>query len=219
MKRVFWLLVTINLGLLTYFNIGLLLPSKPETKLTEIAPEKIKILSPAEIDALPKKSSEISTPAAQVISSCYEWGTFSDAGLTSAQKTLTKLNLAATAKELYSEQAKLFWIYTAPVKTFAEAQKTAAELKAKGIGDIFVVQEEKWKNAISFGIFGDEKLATKLMQELQAKGVKNLQKSLRSNGKGQHSLLFNALSDNEAAAINQLKPNFPTTQLKKVSCN
>jgi hypothetical protein len=81
------------------------------------------------------------------------------------------------------------------------------------------VQEEKWKNAISFGIFEDEQLATKLMQELQAKGVKNLQKSPRSNGKGQHSLLFNTLSEAQIAEINQLKPNFPAAELKEVSCN
>ncbi|HQS37347.1 MAG: sporulation protein [Methylotenera sp. 24-45-7] len=219
MKRVFWLLVVINLGLLAYFNMAMLLPGKPEIKLTEIDPEKIKILTQAEIEALPKKAPELPAATDQIAASCYEWGAFSDIGLIAAQKMLTKLNLEATAKELNTAQTKLFWVYRAPVKTAVEAQKKAAELKALGVQDLFVVQEEKWKNAISFGIFEDEQLATKLMQELQAKGVKNLQKSPRSNGKGQHSLLFNTLSDAQIAEINQLKPNFPAAELKEVSCN
>lgn len=219
MKRVFWLLVIINLGLLVYFNVAMLLPGKPEIKLAEIEPEKIKVLSQDEIEALPRKSPEAPTAPAQAVASCYEWGGFSDAALASAQKTLEKLNLSATAKALGSEQAKLFWVYSAPVKSVAAAQKRAAELKALGVQDLFVVQEEKWKNAISFGMFEDEKLAVKLMQELQAKGVKNLQKSLRSNGKGQHSLLLNTLSDKDVADINQLKPSFPAATLRQVSCN
>jgi hypothetical protein len=219
MKRVFFLLAIVNLGLLAYFNMAIFLPSKPEIKLTEIAPEKIKILTQAEIEALPKKVSELPTATIQSIASCYEWGAFSDVSLGTAQKALSKLNLAATAKALNSEQTKLFWVFRAPAKNAAEAIRKAAELKAKGVQDLFVVQEEKWKNAISFGIFEDEQLATKLMQELQAKGVNNLQKSLRSNGKGQHSLLFNTLSDTEIAEINQLKPSFPAAELKEVSCN
>lgn len=219
MKRVFWLLVVINLGLLAYFNMAMLLPSKPEIKLTEIEPEKIKILSQAEIDALPKKVPELPAPPQTVMTSCYEWGTFSDANLENAQKSLAKLNIVANAKPQNAEQAKRFWVYRAPLKTLAEAQKKAAELKAIGIEDLFVVQEEKWKNAISFGIFEDEQLATKLMQELRAKGVKNVEKSLRSNGKSQHSLIFGALSENEIAEINQLKPSFPTAELKEANCN
>jgi len=47
MKRVFWLLIIVNLALLGYFNAALLLPSKPEIKLAEIAPEKSKFLAKA----------------------------------------------------------------------------------------------------------------------------------------------------------------------------
>lgn len=217
MKRMFWLLVIVNLGLLAYFNAAILLPSKPEIKLTEIEPEKIKILAQAEIESLPKKTPE---PAPEVqVASCYEWGTFSDANLDNALTTLATLNIQASAKELNTEQVKRFWVYRAPLKTTAEAQKKAAEFKALGIQDLFVVQEEKWKNAISFGIFEDEQLATKLLQELRAKGIKNIEKRQRSNGQGQHSLTLNALSENEIVRINQLKPNFPAAELKEVSCN
>ena len=220
MKRFFWLLILINLGLLAYFNIGHILPGKPEIKLTEINPDKIKLLSQSEIDALPKKTSP--PPAIvepQPVAMCFEWGIFSDASLATAQKALAKMAIQATAKEENSNQPKRYWVYKPPVKTTAEAQKRAAEFKELGVEDLFVVQEEKWKNAISFGIFEDEQLAEKLVQELRAKGIKNVEKVLRINGKGHHSLLLGSLNENEIAELKKLKPDFPAAELKEVSCN
>jgi hypothetical protein len=220
MKRFFWLLVFINLGLLAYFNMGYILPDNPEIKLTEINPDKIKLLSQAEIDSLPKKA-EPSAPVvvAQPVAMCFEWGIFSDASLATAQKTLAKMAIQATTKEENSNQPKRYWVYKPPVKSTAEAQKKASEFKELGVEDLFVVQEEKWKNAISFGIFEDEQLAEKLVQELRAKGIKNVEKILRSNGKGHHSLLLGSINENEIAELKKLKPDFPAAELKEVNCN
>jgi hypothetical protein len=225
MKRFFWLSALINIGLLAYFNIGYILPGKPEIKLTEIHPDKIKLLSQAEIDSLPKKA-EPSPPviepqaviAPQPAAMCFQWGIFSDASLLKAQKALTKIALQATAKEENSDQPKRYWVYKAPLKTAAEAQKKAAEFKALGVDDLFVVQEEKWKNAISFGIFGDEQLADKLIRELREKGINNLEKTLRSNGQGHHSLVLNNMTESDIAKLKKLKPDFPAAELKEVSC-
>jgi hypothetical protein len=222
MKRLFWLLVLINLGLLAYFNIGYILPSKPEIKLTEINPDKIKLLSQTEIDALPKKAQSSPPPATiepQPVAMCFEWGIFSDASLAKAQKALAKMAFQATAKEENSNQPKRYWVYQPPVKTIAEAQKKAVEFKELGVQDLFVVQEEKWKNAISFGIFEDEQLAEKLVRELRAKGIKNVEKILRTNGKGQHSLLLGSINESEVAELKKLKPDFPAAELKEVGCN
>lgn len=222
MKRFFWGLALINLGLYAYFNIGLLLPGKPEIKLPEINAEKIKLLSQAEIDALPKKAAPaVAVPAVepQPVAMCFEWGIFSDAGLIKAQKSLAKLAIQANAKEEKSNQPKRYWVYKPPLKTAAEAQKRAAEFKELGVNDLFVVQEEKWKNAISFGIFEDEQLADNLIRELREKGIKNIEKTLRSNGKGQHSLALNNITENDVAELKKLKPDFPAAELKEVNCN
>lgn len=221
MKRFFWLLVLINLGLLTYFNIGYILPGKPEIKLTEINPDKIKLLSQAEINALPKRAAASPTQSAiesQPAAICFEWGVFSDPSLVKAQKILTSMAIQASTKEQEAEP-KRYWVYKAPVKTTADAHKKVAELKALGIEDLFVIQEEKWKNAISFGVFEDEQLAEKLVQELRAKGVRNVEKILRTNAKGHHSLLLGSISESQIAELKKLKPDFPETELKEVSCN
>jgi len=219
MKKLVWLLLIINAGLLTYFNLDRILPSAPQIKHAEIDPEKISVLSQNEIEALPKKVvSTQSTPTIATAASCYEWGVFSAANLTGAQSAVDKLSLHGTVKEQTSQQAKRFWIYSPPFKTSQEAKVKAAELKALGIEDIFVVQEAKWKNAISFGIFEDENLALKLMSELKTKGVKNVAKALRNQGDGHSSLIFNNLAETEAARLRELKPDFPEADLKEISC-
>ena len=147
-----------------------------------------------------------------------EWGVFSDINLASAQSELSKLSIQSIVKEESSQDAKRFWVYKPPMKTSQEALAKAADLKALGIEDIFVVQEPKWKNAISFGVFQDEQLATKLLNELKAKGVKDAVKALRNQGKVHSSLLLTGLTDTEIATLKKLKPEFPAANLTETSC-
>ncbi|PKO47603.1 MAG: sporulation protein [Betaproteobacteria bacterium HGW-Betaproteobacteria-22] len=224
MKYIFGLLFTINLGLFAYFNSEKLLPSSPKIKTPEIAPEKIVVLSE---QALANQITATAKPAeinpvelqASLASTCYEWGVFADTNIANAQSALAKLALQSTIKEQTSQQAKRFWVYRSPAKSAAEVQAKVNEIKALGVHDMFVVQEPNWKNAISFGIFSDEKLAINLQKELQAKGVRNVEKSLRSQGKHYSSLLINNPSEPQLAEIKKLKPDFPAAELKEASCS
>ena len=241
MKKLIWLLVLINVGLLAYFNKDVILPSAPKATIVSIQPEKISILTQQQVDALPSKGSTPAAPtspaaitpptvdataaantahvASPANSACYEWGVFSAANLTGAQSALSKLSLQATVKEQSSKDAKRFWVYKPPLKSAEAAQAKALELKALGVNELYVVQEAKWKNAISFGVFEDEQLATNLLNELRAKGVKEVVKSLRNQGKGHASLQFNKLTDAEVLALKKLKPDFPEADIKEVACN
>ncbi|MDO9364922.1 MAG: sporulation protein [Methylotenera sp.] len=223
MKQLFWILALFNLGLFAYFNAGHILPSKPQAKLAEINPEKIIVLSQAQLEALPKKTVPSLTllpeQTAPIAASCFEWGIFSDTNIANAQSAISQLALSATLKQQSSQQAKRFWVYRAPLRSAAEAQLKAAELKALGVENLFVVQDAKWKNAISFGIFEDEQLAIKLLNELKAKGVKDVVKALRNQGKGHASLLFSNLTETDVAALKKLKPDFPYASLKEISCH
>lgn len=227
MKQFFWLLLLINLGLFAYFNVDYILPSKQQMQVEEISPDKIQVLSSQQIDALSKKETTSAPPSASTslpqlaptATACFEWGIFSDANLANAQNVLAKLSLPATVKEQNSQQPKRFWVYRPPLKSVAEAQQRASEIRALGVQDLFVVQEPRWKNAISFGIFEDENLATKLLQELQAKGIKGVTKVLRSQGRGHSSLLLNNIAESDAVELKKLKPNFPEAELKEISCH
>lgn len=219
MKFLFWLFALLNIGLLAYFNSDALLPKHAQIQQAEISPEKIRVLSPEALDALSTPEQTAMVQPVIVADVCYEWSVFSDTNLANAQSELEKLTLQAIVKEQTIQASKRFWVYKPAVKSTAEALKKAAEFKALGITDVFVVQEPKWKNAISFGIFSDEQLANHLQKELQAKGIKNVEKSLRTQGKSYSSLLLKNLKDTEISDIKKLKPNFPAAELKEVSCD
>lgn len=218
MRAIVLFLILVNLGLLAYFNRERFLPSVPQPEFTEINPEKITVLNQQQIEAMPKKAAAPVPTPVSIAKTCMEWGVFSDNNLPSAQSELSKLSLQATVKSETSQDAKRFWVYKPPLKTPQEALAKSTELKALGIEDIFVVQEPKWKNAISFGVFEDEQLATKLLNELKAKGVKDAVKALRNQGKVHSSLLLTGLTETEIATLRKLKPEFPAANLKEVSC-
>lgn len=231
MKLLVWLLLLLNVGLLVYFNLDHILPSPPQIKWAELEPEKMRLLTEAEIQALPKiaaeptiettvetvKESTVITPTTSATSSCFEWGMFNANNIESAKNAVAQLSLTAEVKEHTPQTNKRFWIFVPPLKNAQAAQNYANELRNLGVEDLFVVQEPSWKNAISFGLFEDETLAQNLLNELKAKGVEKVEKSLW-NPKGQISLIFSHINDKEAASLSNLKSNFPEAKLKKIGC-
>ncbi|MDP1766756.1 MAG: sporulation protein [Methylotenera sp.] len=242
MKKLVWLLVLINLALLTYFNLDHILPKPLNSVVASIHPEKIIVLTSQQIATLPKKTADSTTPktafatvpaivdhnatvtpapTSPVLTSntCYEWGVFTTENLTAAQSEIGKLSLQAIVKEQTSLEAKRFWVYKKPLRSAEAAQAKALELKALGVDELYVVQDTKWKNAISFGIFEDEQLAIKLLNELRAKGVKDVTKALRNQGSGHASLLFSKLTGPKVLELKKLKSLFPEADIKEVRCN
>jgi hypothetical protein len=58
MKWLVWFLVLFNLGSLAYFNMDVIAP-KPIPAHKSISPEKLKVLTERELEALPKKVAEM----------------------------------------------------------------------------------------------------------------------------------------------------------------
>ena len=224
MKWLLWRLVLVNVALLVYFNIDLIAPQQVVANKA-INPEKLKVLSPLELNAMPKKVAPVAVempvtdtglPAA---TTCYEWGSFSASNLPSAQVALVKLNLESVTQQASTVQAdRRFWVYYPPLKSAQLAQDKADEIRAFGVGELFIVQDSQWRNAISFGLFQDEQLATNLLNDLQAKGVKGATKALRSPGKNISSLLIKAVTADAALALQKITPEFLGTDLKPAAC-
>lgn len=223
MKLMVWILVLVNALLFAYFNLPI-----HETKVNvaghkPIEPEKIRLLTEEEVKAMPKKAAD--APEAQVVAAapppqfaCYEWGSFSAANLPRARNILTKFSVEFTTRQQNTQEATRWWIYIPRQPSLQAVQTKVSELKALGVDEFFVVQEPQWRYAISFGVFKDEQLATKLLEELKAKGVVSAVKGVRNQEKGQASLLINKMSSDVAVEIDRLKPDFPGSELKQVSC-
>jgi hypothetical protein len=230
MKWIVWLLVMVNVLLLAYFNLDLSQPPRVQINHQPLMANKIKLLTPEQIEALPLKPSEVEVkeiaavapPAAaapvQVQVVCYEWGSFSAAGLRKARAILAGYALDVKAKKQSPQEATRYWVYIPRLKSAEAAQAVAEELRALGIEDIFVVQESQWRNAISLGVFKDEQLAAKLLEEVKSKGVVSAVKAVRNQEKGRTSLFISNMSSDTAAEIEKLKPDFPGSELKQATC-
>ncbi len=225
MRLLVWLLVLLNMGLLAYFNMDSIAP-KPAVTDRSIQPEKIKILSEKALEAIPKveaSASELvaqtSAPVVQGSTGCYKWGNFTKTNLPAAQVVLVRLGLQSVInQEAGTGEDKRFWVYYPPLKSAELAQKKADEIRALGVDELFIVQDSQWRNAISFGLFQDEQLATALLNDLLAKGVRGATKALRSPGKSLSSLLVKAVSSDAALELQKIKPEFVGTELEPAAC-
>lgn len=228
MKWLVWVLLLINIGLAVYFNTDLFKQNQSLIK-PDISPNKVGLLDSQALAGMPKKAvlvtsqtdtsvaANLATPP-PVQTSCYEWGIFSKNNLAAAKTELSRLALSSIEKKQTSQESQRFWVYIPPLKSAAVAQTKAEELKALGIQDIFIVQEPQWRNAISFGVFQDERLATNLLNDLKLKGVNSATKNLRNQGKEHVSLLLKDVPAAAAAELANMKAQFPGSEIKSMSC-
>lgn len=225
MRLLVWLLVLLNVGLLAYFNMDIIEP-KPAVADRSIQPERLKILSKKDLEAMPKVAApaqelvaQISAPAVQAPTSCYKWGNFTKTNLPAAQVVLVRLGLQSVVnQEAGAKEDRRFWVYYPSLKSAAIAQQKADEIRAMGVDELFIVQDSQWRNAISFGLFQDEQLASALLNDLLAKGVKGATKALRSPGKSLSSLFVKAVSADAALELQKIKPEFVGTELEPAAC-
>ena len=224
MRLLIWLLVLFNLALLAYFNMDLILP-QPVVADRSIHPEKLKILSAKDLETMPKKEAPpatamaVAAPAEAPATSCYKWGNFTKTNLPAAQVVLARLGLQGVVnQEQGAKEDRRFWVYYPPLKNAELAKQKAAEIEAMGVRELIIVQDSQWRHAISFGLFQDEQLATNLLNDLQAKGVKGATKALRSPGKSLSSLLIKAVTAEAALELHKVKPEFIGTDIVPAAC-
>lgn len=129
-----------------------------------------------------------------------------------------QLNIKTQTNMTSSGQENIrYWIYKPPLATAEAAQSKADELRKLGVEDFFIVQDDpKWRNAISFGVFRDEKLADKLMADLKNKGVKLLIKAPRNGG--QAVIKLQQVSSSQYTSLQKARSHFPDSVLKEIPC-
>jgi SPOR domain len=175
MRAVFLLLVAVNLALFAWVRYYAASDSASDSEplRRQIKPDGIRILAGAELAGLPvlKPKPPVEPPAA-----CVEWGGFAVAEAPRAEKALEPLALGARLSQRRSEETAGWWVFIPPQPNRPAALKKTAELKARGIDDYFIIQDEgKMRWAVSLGIFSSEDAAKSRLEALRAKGVRSAQ--------------------------------------------
>ena len=179
MRALFLLMVLANVAFFAWARYG----SPPEPVADpaplgrQIDPEQLKILSPAEVAAIPAlQNPPAKAPAPLLASWCLEWGSFTLADAPRAEKALEPLALGARLAQRRTEETAGWWVFIPPQANRQAALRKAAELKALGVEDYFIVVDESpfhW--ALSLGVFRTEEAARARLFALRGQGVRSAQ--------------------------------------------
>jgi hypothetical protein len=140
----------------------------------QIDADKLKVVAPAALSSLAVRPTPASAPPAAL--KCMEWGSFTLAELPRAQGALEPLALGPRLAQRRTEEAAGWWVFIPPQGSRAGALKKAGELKALGVDEYFVVQDEgafRW--ALSLGVFRSEEAAQARLTALRGQGVRSAQ--------------------------------------------
>jgi hypothetical protein len=138
----------------------------------QIEPEKLKIIAPADLPPPAPQKAAAAQPATPP--KCMEWGSFTLADAPRAEKALEPLTLGPRLAQRRTEELAGWWVFIPPQASRQAAQKKAAELKALGVDDYFIVQEDgehRW--ALSLGVFRSEDAAQARLGTLRTQGVRS----------------------------------------------
>ncbi|MDO9053778.1 MAG: SPOR domain-containing protein [Gallionella sp.] len=223
-KILIWVLLAINVIFFAVMKSGLFAETPPVQPSRAMNAEKIILLDGAQnasaVLPVPIESAASTVQATVEPESCFEWGDFSGKELVAVMSALKKLPLGDKLNSREIDHGVSYWVYIAPIKDKAGINEKLAQLKARGVTDYFVVQEQgEWLNAISLGLFKTRESAQKFLEGLRAKDVRTAQMGERAGKYKATVLIINGLDAEVSGRLNGLQKNFPESELKRVSCH
>lgn len=217
MRALFLLLVLANLGFFAWANFFAELDtqSDPRPLARQVAPDKLRIL-PADPAAKPPPAAAQKPAAEAARAACLEWGGFTVAEAARAVEALGPLAPGSRVTQRQAEDTASWWVYISPRANRQDAQKKAAELKALGIDDYFIVQDEgPMRYAVSLGVFKTQAAAAGHLEALRGKGVKTAQVGARETPLQKTYLQLRGADDAVAARLRETAQSFAGTEVRE----
>jgi hypothetical protein len=155
------LLVALNLAFFAWSRYGTSAGAAAEGVLARPnEPEKLKIVPAAEVRT-------------SALAGCLEWGAFTAAESARAERALEGLGLGPRLGQRRAEETAGWWVFIPSQGSRQGALKKAAELKAMGVNDYYIMGEEgdsPW--SLSLGVFRTEQAALARLGVLRDLGVR-----------------------------------------------
>jgi hypothetical protein len=212
MRAIFFLLVLANLAFLAW-HMGYLGGTTEQAGegnrlAQQIAPEKIRIIAPDQA----KKLAETPSRPANV---CIEWGPFTGPDYERLQVLLTAMEPAPRYATRRIDETAGWWVFVPAQPNKAAADKKGAELKALGVTEFFVINDDgPNKNAISLGVFKTEDAAKGYLDKLVKQGVKTARAAERETKVAKTVLTFREVDEALKQKLGDLRREFPGQEQK-----
>ena len=230
MRLLFLLLVLANAVFYAYALVARPQDAAGRIAMLQINPEKIKVVraaggttpvkprpaAPAKSAAVPASPAPAPVPAP---AACLEWGLLAGPEVARADAAIARLELPQILVQRVVADVGGYWVYIPPVKSKTEVDKKIRELRALGVTDFFAVQDQsQWRNAISLGIFKSEDAARNFLARMRGKGVRSAVVERRENFLKQIVYFVREPGAATVAKLAELQREFPSTEIKAVSC-
>ena len=217
MRILFLLLLLLNLGFFAYHHFLLEAdPAPAQIAALQLNPEKIRSVTAAPASAAATAQPPSAAAGAPV---CMSWGVFSGPDVTRADEAVAALGLPANAVIRQVESGDGYWIHLPVQKSRADVERKAGELKALGITDYVVVTEpERWRNAISLGLFKSQAPAEAQLDKLREQGVKTALVTRRERLLKQVIFYVREPDTALVARLAAAQKAFPASEMKAGAC-
>ena len=215
MRIFFLLLLAANLALYAWsqYYAPADASADPEPQRRQLSPEKIRLLEGKELTNL--ATAKPKPAAAAPSGACIEWGGFAVAEAPKAEQALAPLALGARLSQRRSEETAGWWVFIPPQPNRAATQKKTTELKALGIDDYFILQDEgRMRWAVSLGVFSSEEAARAHLESLRAKGVRSAQTGERDTQVAKVWFQLRGGDAPQQARLRESAQGFPGTEIR-----
>ncbi|MEO8135865.1 MAG: SPOR domain-containing protein [Betaproteobacteria bacterium] len=213
MRTLFALLLVANIAFFAYTEFDRMREGESSRLKRQIAPERIKLLSPQQVAALgPAK-------AAQLANVCLEWGAFTEHEKAAALAALEPLQLGKQLSQRRIESASAYWVYVPPLTSKIAADRKVAELRNQGLKDFFILVDGPQKNAISLGVFKTEDTANKFLDNVKSLGATTARSGARAQNIQQTLFVLRDPQPAQAERMQVLKAEFAGSEVKIGSCD
>jgi SPOR domain len=207
------LLLLANLSFFAFTRLDASRDGEMARLAEQVQPDKIKLLTSQQVAALgPAK-------VAALADVCLEWGPLSEVDRARAFADLEPLSLGKLLTQRRVETTLAFWVFLPPAASRTEAERRAADARAKGVGDASIIESGAQRFAVSLGAYPSEEAAKTRLAQVIGQGVTNAKAGPRQQ------VIVNTVlvvRDPQAAVIAKLRdlvPVYPGSEAKVGSCD
>ncbi|CAG1005264.1 hypothetical protein BURK2_03370 [Burkholderiales bacterium] len=213
MKVLATLLLLVNLAVFAYLQLDGLGRGDADRVTQQLNPDQLKPFTHAQVKAM-----GLDKPAPPML--CLDWGPFAEGEKARAQAAFEAIAEGRSIGNKAVEVTTAFWVYVPPLPNKAAADKKMAELKALGIAEMYLVQDNgPQKFAISLGLFRSEEAANNYLASVIQLGVKSARLAPRTQTLSQTVLLLRDPPPGALDRVQRLKADFPGAEAKQGACN
>ena len=161
-------------------------------------------------------SAASATQASNAPNQCWLWGNILDTTVAVARVQLAKQQLSAT-EQAPNDDAH-FWLYIPPRDNLSAAQKKAKELSALNVEHALVINQGKWKYAVSIATYSSREAAQRRLDQLTELGVHSVILAKVDDPVRTYAFKFKDLTTEQQQALRQISAKWMGSALHKTPC-